>query len=89
MFQDASYAAHASADTRLARADLPIRPLPGPVPSWRHAATAGLLLVTLPVFAVAAVACLPVLLAVATGQSLRRLWALAFVDAQEAPQIRR
>jgi hypothetical protein len=74
MFQDASYAAHASADTRLARADLPIRPLPGPVPSWRHAATAGLLLVTLPVV---------------TGQGLRRLWALAFVDAQEAPQIRR
>jgi hypothetical protein len=47
-----------------------------PVPralGWRHAATALLLLVTLPVFMVAALACLPVLLVVGGGEGLRRL----------------
>lgn len=40
--------------------------------SWRHVATVSLLLLTLPVFAFAAVASLPVLLVVGCGEALRR-----------------
>ncbi len=48
----------------------------GPQPglSWRHLATLVLLALTLPVFATAAVAALPVLLVVGTAEGLRRVW---------------
>ena len=76
MYQDASYSALPATDLSFAEpsASAPRRRPTGL--TWRHAATGVLLLVALPVFAVAAVACLPVLLVVAGAQSLRRLWAL-------------
>lgn len=49
---------------------------PPPGVSWRHLATVLLLIVTLPLFAAAAVATLPVLLAVGGAELLRRLWLL-------------
>ena len=42
--------------------------------SWRHVVTVGLLLVTLPVFAVAAALSLPVMLLVAGAAGIRRAW---------------
>jgi len=44
--------------------------------SWRHAATLMLLMVTLPVFALAATAAMPVLLVVASAEAMRQLWNL-------------
>ncbi len=77
MYQDASYAALTTTAAEFAGsgASAPGR-RPGGL-TWRHAATGLLLLLAVPVFAVAAVACLPVLLVVAGGQSLLRIWALA------------
>jgi len=49
---------------------------PQPGMSWRHAATLMLLMVTLPVFALAATAAMPVLLVVASAEAMRRLWDL-------------
>lgn len=47
---------------------------PQPGVSWRHLATVVLLALTLPIFATAAVAALPVLLVVGAAEGLRRLW---------------
>jgi hypothetical protein len=78
MYQDASFAALPPTDTGLAvhGASAPAR-RPTAGLTWRHVATGGLLLVALPVFAVAALVCLPVLLVAAGAQSLWRVWALA------------
>lgn len=82
MYQDASYAALLPSDSAFARPNSSA-PVQGPDGlTWRHAATALLLLLALPVFVVAAVACLPVLLLAAGGQSLRQVWTLARPDAQ-------
>ena len=48
----------------------------GPGLSWGHAATALLLLLTLPVFMVAAVLALPALVLVATAEGLRKALAV-------------
>ena len=75
MYQDASDAALPPTDTGFARPDVAAavqRPLGL---TWRHVATGVLLLLTLPVFALAAVACLPVVLVVAGGQGLSQVWA--------------
>lgn len=79
MYQDASFAAlPPTADTGLAMHDASA-PAQGPAAglTWRHVATGGLLLVALPVFALAAAVCLPVLMVAAGAQSLRQVWALA------------
>jgi len=49
---------------------------PPPGLSWRHGATLALMLATLPLFTVAAVVVLPVLLAIGGFEVLRRLTAL-------------
>lgn len=53
--------------------------------SWRHLATLLLLALTLPVFATAAVAALPVLAIVGTAEGLRRLWLLRRASARHRP----
>lgn len=84
MYQDASFAALPPTDAGLAvhGASAPTQRPAGL--TWRHLATVGLLLVALPVFAVAALVCLPVLLVAATAQSLWRVGALA----RSAPHAR-
>jgi hypothetical protein len=85
MYQDASYAVLPATDAGFAEPGA-TAPRQHPIGlTWRHAATGVLLLVALPVFAVAAVACLPVLLMVAAAQSLRRVWALAHQDQPAHP----
>jgi hypothetical protein len=77
MYQDASYYVApqlTDAGFNAFGAHAAAAPAPAPVGlGWRHAATLVLLLVSLPVFAVAALACLPVLLVVGGGEGLRRL----------------
>ena len=77
MYQDARYADLPPTDAALAGtgASASVQH-PGGL-TWRHAASGVLLLVALPVFAVAAIACLPVLMVTAGGQGLLRVWALA------------
>jgi hypothetical protein len=83
MFKDASCAPPLQAHAGFDGFGLPeALTLPGPRPAglgWRHLATAALLLLVLPVFAVAALACLPVALLVGGGEGLRK--ALAHVPA--------
>ena len=54
--------------------------------SWRLLATGALLVVTLPVFAAAAVLCLPVLLVVRGAEGLRSLLALSPMLRQSLPR---
>ena len=73
MYKNASYAGSFSTAAGFDGRELPAAPgsrLPTG-PTWRHLATVALLLVTLPVFALAAVVSLPVLLLAGAGQGLR------------------
>jgi hypothetical protein len=82
MSPDASYAALPPPEAAFVRPDV-LAPAPGPFRlTWRHAATCVLLLLGLPVFAAAAVACLPVLLVAAGGQGMNQVWPLARIGAQ-------
>jgi hypothetical protein len=76
MYKNASFAAPLQAavgfDSSVARAASSSRPPTGL--SWRHAGTAALLLVTLPVFAAAAVVSLPVMLLMAGAAGARKAW---------------
>lgn len=68
------------------RADAEVLP-GGPQPglSWRHLATLVLLALTLPIFATAAIAALPVLAIVGTAEGLRRLWLLRRASVRRRP----
>jgi hypothetical protein len=76
MFKNASFAAPLQTavgfDGGTARVASSARPPVGL--SWRHVATVGLLLVTLPVLAAAAVVSLPVMLLVAGAAGARKAW---------------
>ena len=80
MFKDASYAARIPSHTRFDAVPRPaVLALPAPRPAgltWRHLATALLLLVALPVFAAAALASLPVALLVGAGGAAYQALAL-------------
>jgi hypothetical protein len=77
MYPDASYAAPLLTDAEFDAyrwREVACSPAPRSAGlGWRHFVTALLLLLTLPVFALAALACLPVLLVVGGGEGLRKL----------------